>query len=551
MRSTVRAWTSPIACAGLVAGLLTVGAVMTAPAVAAADDPQTGCDNVYDSAVVGRTPIRFMRLVNEVPQRLTVSRTVAGSVDAAGRVTPAKVTDTTRPVWIGQKTPYMEGGKTLDYKKWSQRHSNEGWPTDHWWNSSYDRHHVGCHTNMPYIIGPGDGEKAFENTYDYEGKLYGRNDAWRGKGNWWAFPKRYEAVGQSGFSTWTCRGPVEAANTSSTPWWQKVDQGSGFFGDTDTDKKMKKAGWAPACTDSVLTDLTVRSYLGQTFYGNLDSDVRTTNRCEVSGASNAVGCWNELYGGPWARTWRQVTHVYGVALRASLQSTAQIDVPSDFRNPGEPATRRLSWVITKAETTGTWPAGSGGLKDSKVPTGNGVSPFTVLGGAPGRAPDYTIGTWGNINKREQRLTFRLTATTDGTWTWPVNPETGEELVRPSVDLTFKFNLNNFNTGGSCSSTSGGEGPWTANQPCIFGLVPTIFQVSNDITQNERRDPKLDDKGNPVSSADFKTEAIQGGWTTSDLKVQQTRVDWGSAGGAYVGANVKWDINLSGVITNLQ
>jgi hypothetical protein len=125
-------------------------------------------------------------------------------------------------------------------------------------------------------------------------------------------------------------------------------------------------------------------------------------------------------------------------------------------------------------------------------------------------------------------------------------------LRPSVDLTFRFTLNNFNyQGESCTSTSGGTGPWTSQQPCLFNLVPTIFQVSDNIQQNERRQPRLDDRGNPISTAGFTSEAVQGGWSTSDLRIQQTRFDWGSAGGAYVGANARWDINLSGTISNLE
>jgi hypothetical protein len=294
----------------------------------------------------------------------------------------------------------------------------------------------------------------------------------------------------------------------------------------------------------------VRSYLEQSYYGNLTDNVRKGNRCEVSGGSGAVGCWNEIYTGPWVRSWRQVTHVYAVALRAQLTSSTRIEIPSDYREPGEPTTRTLSWVITKAETTGTWPKGSGGLAKNEVPTGSDVTPFTVPGGA--RADEYTIGTWGDVKRPEQRMTFRLTATTDGTWSWPVHYETGEELVRPSIDLTFKFNLNNFDKlEKSCGSTSGGTGQWTGDAPCTIGLTPTVFQVGNDSRTNERREPKLNDKGEPISTAEFKSEAVQGGWTTTDLKVQNTRFDWGSAGGAYVGANAVWEVNLSGTITNLQ
>ena len=547
MWSSVKRGAAPLASLALVAGVLTVSAVVAAPAAQAADDPQTGCDNRYDSAVVGRTPIQFMRMINEIPQSLRVDRTTAGRVDAGGRVVPAAVTSKTLPVWLGQKTPYMDRGNTRDHKEYN---SGSAWWTDHWWDAGYTRHTIGCYTNIPFVVGPGDGDKANQATYDYEGKLYGRDEEWRGRGNWWAFPKNYSREGVNGYHSWTCRGAVDPLKTSSV-YWQKVNQGSGFFGDTDTDRNNPNAGRAPACQDSQFENMTVKSYLSQTYYGNLPDNVRTSNRCEASGTRGAAGCWNAIYGGPWARTWRQETHVYAVALRAALSSTAQIDIPSEYRLPGAPATRRLSWVITRAETKGSWPSGSSGLESNEVPTGNTVTPFTVPGGVPGRAATYVIGSWGNVNKPEQRMTFRLTATTDGTWSWPVNDQ-GEELLRPSVDLTFQYRLNDFNyQGASCSGTSGGEGSWTREQPCLFGLVPTLFQVTDNIQQNERRQPKLDEKGNPISTADFKSEAVQGGWSTSDLKVQQTRFDWGSAGGAYVGANARWDINLSGTITNLQ
>lgn len=547
MWSTVIRTAAPVASLALMAGVLTVSAITVAPAAQAADDPQTGCDDVYDSAVVGRTPIQFMRMINEIPQSLRVDRTTAGRVVPGKQPVPAAVSSKTIPVWLGQKTPYMDGGNTRDHKEYN---SGSAWWTDHWWDAGYTRHTIGCFTNIPFVVGPGDGDKAFQATYDYDGKLYGRNAEWRGRGNWWAFPKNYSREGVNGYHSWTCRGAVDPLKTT-TVYWKKVNQGSGFFGDNDTDRKNPDAGRAPACEDPQFQNMTVKSYLSQTYYGNLPDNVRTSNRCEASGTKGAAGCWNAIWGGPWARTWRQETHVYAVALRAALSSTAQIDIPSEYRLPGDPATRRLSWVITKAETTGSWPSGSSGLESNEVPTGNTVTPFTVPGGVPGRAATYMIGSWGNVNKPEQRMTFRLTATTDGTWSWPVNDQ-GEELLRPSVDLTFQYRLNNFNyQGASCSGTSGGEGPWTKDQQCLFGLVPTLFQVTDNIQQNERRQPKLDEKGNPISTADFKSEAVQGGWSTSDLKVQQTRFDWGSAGGAYVGANARWDINLSGTITNLQ
>ena len=548
MWSTARAWAAPIASAGLVASFLTAGVMVTPQAATARQtDAQTGCQEVYDSGVVGNTPIQFMRVVNEIPQSLRVDRTTPGRVSASGTVTPATVTSATRPVWLGQKTPRMDGGNTRDHKEYN---SGSAWWTDHWWDAGWLRHTVGCFTNIPFVIGPGDGDKAHQTTYDYDGKLYGRNAEWRGRGNWWAFPKNYSREGVQGFHSWTCRGAVDPKKPDSV-YWQKVNQGSGFFGDTDSDRPLRAAGSAPECQDPTFQNMTVRSRLSQTYYGNLPDDVRTGNTCEATGTGGVAGCWNEMYPGPWVRSWRQITHVYAVALRANLQSTAQISIPAEYRLPGDPQTRRLSWVITKADTTGTWPAGSAGLKDNEVPTGNKVSPFTVPGGTPGRAQGYTIGTWGNVNRPEQRMTFRLTATTDGTWSWPVD-ERGEELLRPSVDLSFKFTLNNFNyQGASCSGTSGGTGPWSVQQPCLFNLVPTIFQVSDNIQQNERRQPKLDEKGNPISTAGFTSEAVQGGWSTSDLRVQQTRLDWGSAGGAYVGANARWDINLSGTISNLE
>ncbi|MGI9196498.1 MAG: hypothetical protein ACR2KE_03450 [Candidatus Nanopelagicales bacterium] len=561
MREPGRRLVSLASSGALLAGLLTGVVLVSVPAqvASAADDRETGCDEKYDSAVVGNTPIMFQRIVNHIPQGVAVSTLTRGT-----GTTPSRVVTAPRPVWLGQKTPYLNGGDTLDYKKWNQRGS-EGWPADNWWDSSYTRHHVGCATNYPFLIGPGEGEKA--RRLNYSGQLFGRNAEWRGKASWWGVPKRYEQDYVGGFSTWTCRGAVDVPAdadlrtwTTDTVYWKLVSQGSGFFGDNDSDRVKLDAGRAPKCENSVFRDMSVVPYFLQTYYGSLPSDVRTSNRCDASSTGNVVGCWQQIYHGPWNRSWRTETHVFAASLLATVKSTTTIEIPDAYRAPGDPKTRRVSWAVNRASITGRWPDGASDLGDARVPAAGQTSKYTVPGGIAGTEQEFKVGGWASTTTGEKKLIFRLTASTDGTWNWPTcQDETqcvlGDELQRPSVDLNFGYTLDSFD---KLESSCQGDGLWrtskfyTESAPCTIGTVPTAFRVSTDSRQNERRQPVVDDKGNPISTVSFDHKVVAAGdWMTSDLKVQSVRTDPpGGEGGGYVGANVRWEIQLAGRITNL-
>ena len=564
MSGTSRRLISVVSSGTLLAGLLTGVVLVAAPAqvASAADDAETGCDEKYDSAVVGNTPIMFQRIVNHIPQGVAVSTLAPGTAAKA-----ATVVTSPKPVWLGQKTPYMDGADTLDYKKWNRRHGSEGWPADNWWDSDYTRHTVGCFTNYPFLIGPGEGEKA--RRIAYSGSLYGRNVQWRGKASWWGIPKRYEQDNVGGFSTWTCRGdvnvPVDAdlrTWTTDTVFWKLVSQGSGFFGDNDSDRVNRDAGRAPACENSVFKDMSINPYFWQTYRGSLPDDVRSSNRCDTSSTGNVVGCWQQIYHGPWNRSWRTESHVFAASLLAAVKSTTTIEIPDAYRAAGDPKTRRLSWAVNKAEINGgRWPDGARDLGQATVPAVGETSKYTVPGGIAGSEQDFKVGAWASTSTGQKRLVFRLTASTDGSWRWPTcQDETqctlGEPLQRPSVDLTFSYTLDSFD---KLESSCAGDGLWrtskfyTESAPCTIGTVPTVFRVSTDSRQNEKRQPVVDDKGKPISTVEFSSRVIQAGdWQTSELKVQLARdPEVGGEGGGYVGANVRWEVQLAGRITNLS
>jgi hypothetical protein len=562
--------TTLVSSGALLASLLTGVALVAAPApeAVAADDAETGCDETYDSAVVGNNPIMFQRITNHIPQGVTVSTLTPGTADKASEIVTRP-----KPVWLGQKTPYMDGRDTLDYKKWNQRGS-EGWPADNWWNSSYSRHHVGCQTNYPFLIGPGDGparpDLANPRLIDYDGKLFGRNDSWRGKTTWWGVPKRYEQDWVGGSSTWTCRGdvPVPAKVNASTwkfdsVYWKKVNQGSGFFGDNDTDRRDRDAGRAPACENSAFADMSVVPNFRQTFYGSLPDDVRTSNRCDATSTGDIVGCWQRIYAGPWNRSWRTDTNVFAASMLANLRSFTEMSVPAAYRSFDGPRKVTLSWAISNVDIDGVWPDGFDPA-EARVPTLGTVSKYTVPGSIQGDATTdraFKFGGWLDTTPGDKRMRLRLTGSTDGTWAWPTcQDETacklGQPLPRPQVDIAFRYDLNDFD---KLKSSCSGDGLYrtskfyTREAPCTIGIVPTLFEVSGDSRQNEKFQPKKDEKGKTTSTIDeVKFTPIQSQfWTTTDLKLQQGEPSRDAEGASAIGANVRWDITLSGVISPIE
>lgn len=563
-----RRMTSLVASGGLLASLLTGVVLVAAPvAVANTTDGETGCQEVYDSAVVGNNPIMFQRIINHIPQGVAVSTLKKGSADEA----PEIVTQP-KPVWLGQKTPFMDGQDTLDYKRWNRRHGNEGWPADNWWDSQFQRHTVGCFVNYPFLIGPGENKPRL---IDYDGRLYGRNDSWRGKTTWWGIPKRYEQDYVGGWSSWTCRGDAKVDDKVSparwrtdSVYWAKVSIGSGFFGDNGRDRLNRDAGRAPACENSAFSDMEVKPYFRQTFRGHLPDTARTDNRCEVASAGDIAGCWQRIYTGPWNRSWRTETNVFAASMLANLRSYAQINVPSEYREFGGASRLRLAWAISDVEITpGVWPDGFDPSKAVKPKFNRAtkqteVSEYTVPGSIQGdgvRDKPFKFGGWLNTERGEKTMKLRLTATTDGTFPWPTCQEDqetcreGDPMFRPQIELIFRYELESFDKlGNSCTTADYlkyDSNYFTRNRACIIGMVPTLFQVSDNSDQNNRFEPKRDEKGNAISTIAAVKQVPIGSqdWVTTDLKVQVSDPIRESEGTSTVGANVRWDINLTGVL----
>jgi len=574
MRQVASRSVSLVSSGALLASLLTGVVLVATPtpvAVAVTTDSETGCDEVYDSAVAGNNPIMFQRIINHIPQGVAVSTLKPGT-----STSDPEITTRPKPVWLGQRTPFMDGGQTLDHKKWNQRKVfwSEGWPADNWWDSDYTRHTVGCFVNYPFLIGPGEGaaSPSTDNPrlIDYAGKLYGRNDNWRGSTTWWGIPKRYEADWVGGFSTWTCRGDVKVPrNVDPSTWktdlayWKKVEDGSGFYGDSATERVSRDAGRAPACENSVFQRMQVKPFFRQTFKGSLPDDVRTTNRCEVESPRNIVGCWQRIYKGPWNRSWRTETNVFAASMLANLRSYAQMEVPAAYRAFGDPRTVTLSWAISDVDIDGSWPDGFD--EDSAVrPTLGKVSPYTVPGALPGdgeKDKPFKFGGWISTTPGKKSMKLSLIGTTDGTWAWPTCQDEdvctlGRPLVRPQVDIEFSYDLSDFDklkVSCSRSSLNWDSNFYSRQAPCTIGMVPTLYSVGNDSRTNEQFEPKADDKG----SVNRRIDAVQFSpiqnqfWTTTDLKFQQSRPSVDDEGAQNVGANVRWDITLSGVISPVR
>ena len=565
-----------LVCSGaLLASLLTGIALVSAPApvaVAGNTDSETGCDEVYDSAVVGNTPIMFQRIINHIPQGVAVSTLKPGTANRGPQIeTRAK------PVWLGQKTPYMDRGKTLDYKRWNQRDSwifgKEGWPADHWWDAGYTRHTVGCYIGYPFLIGPGEGEAEVDQPtprlIDYDGKLYGRDDNWRGRTTWWGIPKRYEADWVGGVSTWTCRGDVKVPeNVDPGTWredsvyWERVKKGSGFTGDADN--RNRNAGRAPACENSVFAGMEVKPKFLQTYRGSLPDNVRASNACEVKSKGNVVGCWQRMYHGPWNRSWRTETNVFAASMLANITSYAQMEVPAAYRSFGAPRTVTLSWAISDVRIDGEWPDGFNPREAVEPSTSSSVSKYTIPGAIPGdgdRDKPFKFGGWINTSPGKKQMKLTLTGTTDGTWEWPTCQDEdvcdNRPLARPQVTLTFSYDLANFDRLGKISDEKGlwrDSQYYTRDAPIIIGMVPTLYPVGNDARTNEQFDPRTDDKGNrlPRTINEVNVSRIQNQfWTTTDLKFQEIGPTVSAEGVGTVGANVRWDLRFSGVITPIK
>ena len=532
---------------GLVGALLPsqVEAAPAAPALVVPawsnQDPITGCRDEYDSGVVGNSPIAFGLLQNDIPRGITISkwmlgdpipgtgkRKKVGTVYGKGRL----VTPEAPEVWLGQRTPLLEGGSVTDAKKIT---SGASFLTDHWWGSMDN---VGCQTNIGYVIGQGKSDVA--TAFNYDG------DIWRaGVEKWWALPKEYAREGQMGYVKFTCRGtPTGKVDT----YWEKVNTGDGFRGSSlSKANNQQEAGRAPACQDEVFKDSRVRHFWDMTYYGN--SEPRTNRGCTTDSRYNTLGCYQLMYQGPWKRTIRFETHAWAPALKARIASSATITIPAKYSTADvqRSVTRKLSWRVTDSTISGSWPSGyreSRFTKPGSPEAFQTLSPYTV----PAGGDRFVLSGWGNVKSSDQYMEFRLTADTDGTWVWPTDPVTGDPMERPAVVIRVGYTLGNFDSNsGSCTA---GE-YWKNLKPlrddaCIQGFVPTTWGVPTDQGERERRVFRSgkDANGNEMgSTATFKSTPISGNWLDSELKVQNLSTD---APGT-VSANVSWDINLSGQI----
>jgi hypothetical protein len=248
---------------------------------------------------------------------------------------------------------------------------------------------------------------------------------------------------------------------------------------------------------------------------------------------------------------------------ANIRSFTQLEVPAAYRAFNGPRTVTLAWAISDVDIDGVWPDGFD-PDQATVPVPGSVSKYTIPGSIQGdatRDQPFKFGGWISTTPGDKRMKLRLTGTTDGTWAWPTCQDAdactlGQPLARPQVDVVFKYELNDFDKlKASCS----GDGLsrtskfYSREAPCTIGTVPTLFEVSGDSRQNEQFQPKKDDKGKTTSTIEaVKFSPIQSQfWTTTDLKFQQSDPGRDAEGAAAIGANVRWDVTLSGVINPIK
>jgi len=224
---------------------------------------------------------------------------------------------------------------------------------------------------------------------------------------------------------------------------------------------------------------------------------------------------------------------------------------------------KLSWAISDAFIDGAWPDGFN-PKEARVPTKAGeVSKYTVPGATPGEQNRaFKFGGWIDTTPGKKQMKLRLTGVTDGTWEWPTCQDgeactVGEPMARPVVNIVFSYDLDNFDRLGKISDNDGlyrTSKYYTRTAPIIIGRVPTLYPVGDNVRDNEQFRPKNDDKGRPLPMDidEVKFSPIQNQfWTTTDLKFQQSSPTVEKEGAGTVGANVRWDIILTGVITPIR
>jgi hypothetical protein len=520
--------------------MVTVPAVVSPsslpPAQANGYDPVTGCTEDVAGDISVNRAIAFQRVVNAIPENVVISRWQLTDNEGTRTIRDDDyrlVTPKDTPINLGQQTPYMEKDGTVKNYKYNTAGSYE--EGDHWWSGN----RRGCDTNIPLLIeqGRNRGVKAW---------TYGNTEFRPNEEKWYAFPRQTHREGPKTYVTFVCRGPREPGTNALG--WDKKNSQPGF----ETSTTDPKGGIAPACADSRFENVQVRHQASLSKMGNLQAPGAEFIRdCEVRGGASIVGCWQEVWKGPWYRTWRFETYVYAVAMRAVMESRARILVPAEFTENNISVERNISWRIVDARVLdGRWPKGNrdfgGPAPDTRAEWAK-PSPYTI----PGNGQAFRISAWGNPKNAKQEMSFRLIADTDGTWTWPVNPDTGRELERPETVLRLGFTLGNFNNF-TASDWSCRDGAWVDStqigstpdsRHCISGSVPTPYEEPTENQDRERRRHNTAKPTFPVEGNTTFFTNVPGNWNSSQLKVNIIRTETSSE----PNADLVWQIRISGLI----
>lgn len=525
-------------------------------------DPRSGCD-IGDWA--GDNSIwrgwAVQALVNRIPKDVGMS--AYSFANGKGTLAPAKAPAVT----VGQRTPFREKINTTTAKRIIR---GSQYDTDNFWDADY---RYGCNSNAPYIVSQGLLDAADVKAWRYDGGLRtaSNNPAGAAKPQWWGHARQTNYDGPTGSYSWTCRGlPANQTSTDRQPdgdsWWSRVSRGSGFFGDGG-DQSNRDGGRAPECADANLKGFNLTTRYSISKRGGLESrnDPDTYPRyCSVDNSS-LVGCWQEIY--PlWDRAWAFQNHVYTSALRANISSDAKIQIPSSWSGTVE-MTKPLAWRITNGTITGAWPRhldAQGNLVDFSAislgidPTNpdywSKPSPFTV----PGTNAPFTVSGYGTP-MGPQSMTLTLTGDTDGSWTWPVHPKTGEALTRPKIKLTFEYVISNYDNGRSCVDKvwynddifSGGRNNDSSGPHCIEGQVPTLWPLPADANDAwKKRAPDSRDKDGKVigPNVSFTSTFVASCLDKNEITVQNIP---SALPVPNVGADYAWTVQLTGKLTKFS
>ena len=497
-------------------------------------------------------------LVNQLPQGVTVSRWVKAQGAGYELVTPEPAQTN-----VGQRTPKMEGISTRTAKEISS--GSEYW-TDHYW----DGYNYGCNTNAPFVVAPGVVNSG--KTWNYDGQVRtSANQSGVQKPNWWAQPRQTNRDSPIGRYSWTCRATPSGV-AKSDAWWSKVDRGSGFLGDDSRTQGPRNAGSAPVCPDQVLDGMSVTTKYSITKRGNLEGRNESGWPRGCTTDNSVVGCWEEVYSlasEGWDRAWAYQYHVFAPAMRAELQSDAQIKVPSTYDPDGIGYTKPITWRIVGASVPGAWPQftdvdgekwdSSGISRSLRQQNWSLPSEFTV----PGDNSVYSLAGYGSPSVGEQAMTFSLVADTDGTWTWPIKQDiSAKPLPRPQVNVTLRYTLSNFDDGGSCTTATGyddnqfGGATDTAGAHCLQGtMVPTLWPLPSDAKNYFKRvhDQYVPDPTNPNNkilnrpNTSLTSTVVKSCYNDTQVKVQ----DLSQPTAPDVGADYTWPIKVTGLIDSFS